>query len=819
VRQSNTVTKEKQMTRTINRSARPSTTIALALLGLAMLAASPARAHEDPPGCNETGASINVAIFRDAAATIPLTGAVSPCEIVYYRAVLTKAQPQQAGDTVCAFSGGQFDFRTPNGNLTVASANVPCIGATVGSAAESCVAGVNAIATPIIQYTVNPADVNNGLISALSTYGFAGGVTGVAHDGVTNTPGVQQATPKQTAVLSCDDQNACTTDVCDMPLEHGAAGCSHNAISCDDSNACTADGCDPASGCFHTDISGQCDDNSACTTDTCNPATGCVHTPVDCNDGSACTNDGCDPATGCTHSQVDCNDGNACTQDGCNPATGCTHTDISSSCNDGNACTNDSCNPATGCVHTAVDCNDSNACTADSCNPATGCVHTDTSSQCDDGNACTNDSCNPASGCVHTDNSSSCNDNNACTNDGCNPATGCTHSAVNCDDSNACTADACDAATGCTHTAISCNDSNACTDDSCNPASGCVHTDNSSSCNDSNACTNDGCSPATGCTHTAVVCNDGSACTNDSCNPATGCVHTQVNCDDSSACTQDGCNAATGCTHQQINCNDSNACTNDDCSPATGCTHTDNSSGCNDTNLCTTDSCNPATGCVHTPISCDDGNICTDDSCNPQSGCVHTFDSSNDASCQPVTCRTPGFWGTHGAVSQAALNHVGGCVEVCGEVIKNVTVASADSVLEAICVSPQGNQKLQLARQLTSAALNCAMSDVGGDCSGNSELDELFSDCNNACQGLSSTRSVGDCIEQVDAFNNGNFENETGCHDRALPAFLPKGAADTPQACNAARKNSCTVIPPGEKSTLGFCTAGGTISANPETCQ
>jgi hypothetical protein len=500
---------------------------AMAAIGIALAGPTQVLAHEDPPGCNETGASINVAIFRDANATIPLTGSVSPCEIVYYRGLLTKALPQQPGDTVCAFSGGQFDFRTPNGNLTVASANVPCIGATVGSVPENCVAGLNAIVTPIIQYTVNPADVNNGLISALSTYGLAGGVSGVAHDGVLNTPGVAQATPKQTAVLSCDDGNACTTDVCDMPLEHGAAGCSHNPVVCNDGNACTADGCDPATGCFHTDISAQCDDQNACTTDTCNPETGCVHTPIVCNDGSACTADSCDPATGCVHTAIVCNDGNACTADSCAPATGCVHTDTSANCNDSNACTTDTCNPATGCVHTPIVCNDNSACTADSCVPATGCVHTNTAPQCNDNNACTQDGCDPATGCTHTDISSQCNDNSACTNDSCVPAT------------------------GCVHTPVVCNDGNACTADTCNPETGCVHTDTTAQCNDSNACTTDACIPATGCSHTTIVCQDNNACTQDSCVPATGCVHTDIsqNCNDNNACTDDSCNPETGCVH------------------------------------------------------------------------------------------------------------------------------------------------------------------------------------------------------------------------------------------------------------------------------
>jgi hypothetical protein len=512
------------MNQMISRTARPSNTIALALLGLVMLAASPARAHEDPPGCNETGASINVAIFRDAAATIPLSGAVSPCEIVYYRALLTKAQPQQPGDTVCAFSGAQFDFRTPDGNLTVVSANVPCIGATVGSVPESCVAGLNAIVTPIIQYTVNPADVVGGLISALSTYGFAGGVSGVAHDGAVNTPGVAQATPKQTAVLSCDDANACTADVCDQPTEHGAAGCSHTAVVCNDGNACTADGCDPATGCFHTDISAQCDDQSACTTDTCNAETGCVHTPIACDDANACTGDSCDPASGCVHTPIVCQDNNACTGDSCDPASGCVHTPIV--CQDNNACTTDStadnCDPATGCTHTPIVCQDNNACTADSCDPETGCVHTPI--VCQDNNACTADStadnCDPETGCVHTP--IVCNDGNACTTDGCTPATGCTHSAIVCNDGNACTTDGCTPATGCTHSAVVCNDGNACTTDGCGedgtcqstPIQGCVPCETSAQCDDEDRCTTDTCSEGV-CGHQSIegcgieVCTDG----------------------------------------------------------------------------------------------------------------------------------------------------------------------------------------------------------------------------------------------------------------------------------------------------------------------
>ncbi len=145
----------------------------------------------------------------------------------------------------------------------------------------------------------------------------------------------------------------------------------------------------------------DCNDNNACTTDMCNPATGCVHTPIVCNDNNACTIDTCDPATGnCVFTPRVCNDNNVCTDDSCDPAIGCVYTPNTAPCNDNNACTsNDVCSNGI-CKGTAVVCNDNNACTTDSCDPATGCVFTPV--VCDDNNACTADSCDPAIGCVYT---------------------------------------------------------------------------------------------------------------------------------------------------------------------------------------------------------------------------------------------------------------------------------------------------------------------------------------------------------------------------------------------------------------------------------
>src|SRR5207247_38644 len=97
----------------------------------------------------------------------------------------------------------------------------------------------------------------------------------------------------------CDDNNACTTDVCDQ----GTGVCSNTPITCNDNNACTTDTCNPATGCVFTPIT--CNDNNACTTDTCNPATGCVFTPITCNDNNVCTTDTCDPASGCVFTPND----------------------------------------------------------------------------------------------------------------------------------------------------------------------------------------------------------------------------------------------------------------------------------------------------------------------------------------------------------------------------------------------------------------------------------------------------------------------------------------------------------------------------------
>jgi len=222
--------------------------------------------------------------------------------------------------------------------------------------------------------------------------------------------------------------------------------------------------------------------------------------------------------------------------------------------------------------------------------------------------------------------------------------------------------------------------------------------------------------------------------------------------------------------------------------------------------------------------------VCTTDTCNPASGCVFT----PIPGCGLEICRTPGFWGTHAGreksrsqnITQAVINAAGGCIEVCGEVIDNTVLNSADSAVEAICVSPRGDQRLQLVRQLTAAALNCIITNGNPDCTGVS-VEEVFQTCNASCAS-GDTSAPDTCIGLLDCFNNGGTIDSNGncvtgapnnCHDQPLVNdslnlnFEPPGPAGSSNECNAARDNTCTVIPPGEASC-----GSGLMCPDPETC-
>ena len=222
------------------RARRPATTlVATSLVGAMLLLASSARAHNDPAGCFETGVGIIVFTFR-ANGTTGVVGTISECETINYRVRLQKAQDVS---NICAFSGGTLTLTTPDGVVHTISANVPCIGGDSGL--EGCDPGTDFIESGLIPYTVSPADVTFGIVTATANY-----VGGVVHDNDPNTPGVQAATQRSHAVVFCDDANPCTTDTCDPGLA-GTSACSNAPVICDDGDPCTTDSCDASKGCGH----------------------------------------------------------------------------------------------------------------------------------------------------------------------------------------------------------------------------------------------------------------------------------------------------------------------------------------------------------------------------------------------------------------------------------------------------------------------------------------------------------------------------------------------------------------------------------------
>jgi len=161
-------------------------------------------------------------------------------------------------------------------------------------------------------------------------------------------------------------------------------------------------------------------------------------------------------------------------------------------------------------------------------------------------------------------------------------------------------------------------------------------------------------------------------------------------------------------------------------------------------------------------------------------------------------CRTPGFWGTHAEANPKKPNSqdITGFFlaqppqpfVVCGVTLTNTDVGVPGSAQEALCVAVQGDLQLQLARQLTAAQLNCRVESCPQD------VLTLLDNCEATCVAHNSQDDIGSCVEQLDLFNNGNFNDATGCHDRTIPGFEPPGPAGSSSDCNAAIQNSCTIF-------------------------
>ena len=123
---------------------------------------------------------------------------------------------------------------------------------------------------------------------------------------------------------------------------------------------------------------------------------------------------------------------------------------------------------------------------------------------------------------------------------------------------------------------------------------------------------------------------------------------------------------------------------------------------------------------------------------------------------------------------------------VCG---KTLTQSQGDcSAEQALCVDVRGDLQLQLARQLTAAELNCKVETCPN------AILNLLSTCNATCIADNDQAAIGQCIENIDAFNNGVSPDALGCHYRRIPGFEPPGPAGSSSQCNADRGDSITIF-------------------------
>ncbi len=139
-------------------------------------------------------------------------------------------------------------------------------------------------------------------------------IVGACSDGSVCTTG-EKCGPdgcKGGTVQICNDGNPCTNDTCDP--QKGCAYVANNG-PCNDGKACTLNEVCQGGSCAASKLL-DCNDNVACTADVCDGALGgCLHTPKveACDDGDICTVDQCLTATGCKHTTIEkCCGGKQC---------------------------------------------------------------------------------------------------------------------------------------------------------------------------------------------------------------------------------------------------------------------------------------------------------------------------------------------------------------------------------------------------------------------------------------------------------------------------------------------------------------------------
>ena len=472
-------------------------------------------------------------------------------------------------------------------------------------------------------------------------------------------------------IVVCENTDSCKKATCDLTTGKCIGKALQDGVPCDDATVCTqGDHCQSGE-CLGKIVS--CDDNNPCTGNICDAINGCSTSNLEgiaCDDDNPCTiGDLCKGGLCANGALKVCNSGMACTLGTCDLANGkCNYKNkaLGAPCNDGDACSeNDGCADG-ACQGKALNCDDSNACTNDSCDMLVGCAHKPNVSPCSDGDACTqSDNC-VNSACISGPNKV-CEDGVLCTADTCNKTSGaCVFDAVGingtpCDDGNVCTlGDNCKNGLCSVGIVKDCNDNNACTDDLCDKIKGCSPNFNSKACDDSNACTKDDLCKFGDCEGSMVNCNDGNPCTDDACEAKKGCLTASNTalCNDNSACTSgDACKNSV-CGGAPVNCDDGNPCSDDSCDKTAGCVNTPNAALCPDNDACTTAETCKNLNCIKKATVCDDANECTIDTCDGVKGCqvANMVDKSLCAGgakwCVAGSCVAKAFCGD-GIVNQA----------------------------------------------------------------------------------------------------------------------------------------------------------------------
>lgn len=414
----------------------------------------------------------------------------------------------------------------------------------------------------------------------------------------------------------------------------------------------------------------SCNDNNKCTTDICDPVQGCINKPKDCDDNNACTTEHCDPVLGCVYKKKNCDDGVLCTRDSCDSVTGqCIHKFDKSICY---SCAAGPCQVDTDCNAWSKSKGLSSKCKEAYCNVKTGSCMSRKIKQCAEQckvnclpyHACDSAQCvlnknSQQFECVHS--RKSCDDHKSCTIDTCDKTLGCVHTL----DRETCpNHPVCDSDSDCKNWATTHNFERKCKKAVCDIKRGiCVARATSTECDLSecqknckpkDSCETTKCVVSEGgaiCSRTPIICDDKKACTVDKCDPKLGCVFKYT--------VNEVCKQHCQCSHN-VDCKDyesrnklADQCLKAVCDQSLGACvkvsadkeckikRKDCKTDCVSTSACDIAKCVKVANseelvCKHTQRNCDDGVLCTKDSCDPALGCVHTF-TRDDEIC-PFQC-------------------------------------------------------------------------------------------------------------------------------------------------------------------------------------